>query len=349
MHRLKRPRKIIRSDTVIGGAKFKIRNPKSKIRNPKLKGTVLKSTGSWYNVLLENGESMVCRLKGKFRTHGIKSTNPIAVGDFVEVEIEGDEGQGVITKLHDRKNYIVRKSVNLSKQTHIIAANMDQAVLVVSLVSPKTLPGFIDRFLATAEAYSIPAVVVFNKVDLYTDTEIVELEYLDAVYQQAGYKTLVTSATDDLNVKAFAKLLAGKTSLLAGNSGVGKSTLVNAAEPNLNLRTQKVSDYHQQGMHTTTFAEMFRLSFGGYIIDTPGIRGFGLFDMDKAEIGDYFPEIFKLKSKCRFNNCIHINEPGCAVLAALENDEIAPTRYRSYINMINGTDDDNPYRQDAFA
>jgi ribosome biogenesis GTPase len=314
-----------------------------------LNAIVTKSTGSWYHVLLQNGEPMVCRLKGKFRTQGIKSTNPLAVGDFVEVEIEGDEGQGVITKLYDRKNYIVRKSVNLSKQTHIIAANMDQAVLVVSLVSPKTLPGFIDRFLATAEAYSIPAIVVFNKVDLYTDVEILELQYLETVYQQAGYTVLVTSATDNLNTKAFAKLLAGKTSLLSGNSGVGKSTLVNAAEPNLNLRTQKVSDYHQQGMHTTTFAEMHALSFGGYIIDTPGIRGFGLFDMDKAEIGDYFPEIFKLKSKCRFSNCLHLNEPGCAVLAALENDEIAPTRYRSYINMINGTDDDNPYRQDAFA
>jgi len=314
-----------------------------------MKATVLKSTGSWYHVLLDNGKRMECRLKGKFRTQGIKSTNPISVGDFVEVEIEGEEGQGVITHLFDRKNYIIRKSVNLSKRTHIIAANMDQAVLVVSLVAPKTLPGFIDRFLATAEAYSIPAIIVFNKVDLYTDAEIAELEYLDLVYQHAGYKTLVTSATDNLNVKSFAKILANKTTLLSGNSGVGKSTLVNAIEPNLKLRTQEISDYHQQGMHTTTFAEMFPLSNGGFIIDTPGIRGFGLVDMDKAEIGDYFPEILRLKSKCRFNNCLHINEPGCAVLAALENDEIAPTRYRSYINMINGTEDDNPYRQDAFA
>lgn len=314
-----------------------------------MKGTVLKSTGSWYSVMLENGNVLQCRLKGKFRTHGIKSTNPVAVGDHVRVELEDDESQALITELFDRKNYIIRKSVNLSKRTHIIAANVDQAVLVVSLAAPKTLPGFIDRFLATAEAYSIPAIVVFNKVDLYNEDELADLEYFELVYQQAGYKTLITSATENENTNAFKALLKDKVSLLSGNSGVGKSTLVNAVEPMLDLKTQEISDAHQQGMHTTTFAEMFPLSFGGFVIDTPGIRGFGLVDMDKAEIGDYFPEIFRLKSKCRFNNCLHINEPGCAVLEALENHEIAPTRYRSYINMINGTEDDEPYRKDIYA
>ena len=314
-----------------------------------MKGTVLKSTGSWYSVMLENGNVLQCRLKGKFRTHGIKSTNPVAVGDHVRVELEDDESQALITELFDRKNYIIRKSVNLSKRTHIIAANVDQAVLVVSLAAPKTLPGFIDRFLATAEAYSIPAIVVFNKVDLYNEDELADLEYFELVYQQASYKTLITSATENENTNAFKALLKDKVSLLSGNSGVGKSTLVNAVEPMLDLKTQEISDAHQQGMHTTTFAEMFPLSFGGFVIDTPGIRGFGLVDMDKAEIGDYFPEIFRLKSKCRFNNCLHINEPGCAVLEALENHEIAPTRYRSYINMINGTEDDEPYRKDIYA
>ena len=314
-----------------------------------MKGTVLKSTGSWYSVMLENGNVLQCRLKGKFRTHGIKSTNPVAVGDHVRVELEDDESQALITELFDRKNYIIRKSVNLSKRTHIIAANVDQAVLVVSLAAPKTLPGFIDRFLATAEAYSIPAIVVFNKVDLYNEDELADLEYFELVYQQASYKTLITSATENENTNAFKALLKDKVSLLSGNSGVGKSTLVNAVEPMLDLKTQEISDAHQQGMHTTTFAEMFSLSFGGFVIDTPGIRGFGLVDMDKAEIGDYFPEIFRLKSKCRFNNCLHINEPGCAVLEALENHEIAPTRYRSYINMINGTEDDEPYRKDIYA
>ncbi len=313
-----------------------------------MKGTVLKSTGSWYHVLLDDGSKLDCRLQGKFRIKGIKNTNPIAVGDHVEVMPDEDE-KGIITKLFDRKNYIIRKSVNLSKRTHIIAANIDQAILVVSLTAPKTLPGFIDRFLATAEAYSIPAIVVFNKIDLYDEEELDELEYLDTVYHHAGYETLMTSATQKTNTDIFHDLLQNKVSLLSGNSGVGKSTLVNAVEPTLNLRTQEVSESHQQGMHTTTFAEMFPLSFGGFIIDTPGIKGFGLVDMEKEEIGDYFPEMLRLKNQCRFNNCLHVNEPGCAVLQALENHEIAPTRYRSYLNMLNGTEDDNPYRKDDYA
>ena len=310
-----------------------------------MKGTVTKSTGSWYWVRDESGQLIACRIKGKFRMKGIKSTNPVAVGDHVEFDMEGDEGQAVITALHDRKNYIIRKSVNLSKQTHIIAANMDQAILLVTLKSPKTLPGFIDRFLATAQAYSIPAVVVFNKVDIYGEDELAELEYYEVVYQQAHYKTLRTSAQNDLNIKAFGELLAGKVSLISGLSGVGKSTLVNLIEPDLELKTKAVSDMHQQGVHTTTFAEMFPLSHGGFVIDTPGIRGFGLVDMTKEEIGDYFPEIFRLKSACRFNNCLHTHEPGCAVLEALENNEIAPTRYQSYTNMLNGIDDESTYRK----
>lgn len=314
-----------------------------------MKGTVLKSTGSWYSVMLENGNVLQCRLKGKFRTHGIKSTNPVAVGDHVRVELENDESQALITELFDRKNYIIRKSVNLSKRTHIIAANIDQALLVVSMVSPKTLPGFIDRFLATSEAYSIPAIVVFNKLDLYGEAERADLAYFELVYRQAGYQTVQTSALNHNSAEQIVALLQDKVTLLGGNSGVGKSTLINAIEPALQLKTQDISETHQQGMHTTTFAEMHPLSFGGFVIDTPGIRGFGLVDMEKAEVGDYFPEIFRLKSKCKFNNCLHINEPGCAVLDALENDEIAPTRYRSYTNIIFGTDDDETYRKDIYA
>ena len=313
-----------------------------------MKGTVTKSTGSWYWVRLDNGDLMQCRIKGKFRIKGIKSTNPVAVGDHVEVDNEGDEGQGVITKLFDRKNYIIRKSVNLARQTHIIAANIDQAIIIVTFKSPQTLPGFIDRFLATAEAYSIPAVVVFNKVDIYGEDELAELEYFDLVYKQAGYQTLSTSADEKLNIDAFRDLLKDKVSLLSGLSGVGKSTLVNLVEPKLDLKTKEISDYHKQGVHTTTFAEMFPLSFGGYVIDTPGIRGFGLVDMKKEEIGDYFPELFKLKKACKFNNCLHVNEPGCAVLQALENNELAPTRYQSYINMLNGLEDENPYRKNTY-
>ena len=310
-----------------------------------MKGTVTKSTGSWYWVRDEAGHLFECRIKGKFRMKGIKSTNPVAVGDHVSFELEGEEGQGVITKLHDRKNYIIRKSVNLSKQTHIIAANIDQAILIVTLKSPKTLPGFIDRFLATAEAYSIPAIVVFNKVDLYGEDELAELEYYEVVYQQANYQTLRTSADQELNTTEFGELLANKVSLISGLSGVGKSTLVNLVEPDLQLKTKAVSDTHQQGVHTTTFAEMFPLSNGGFVIDTPGIRGFGLVDMTKEEIGDFFPEIFRLKSACRFHNCTHTHEPGCAVLQALENNEIAPTRYQSYTNMLNGIDDESTYRK----
>ncbi len=312
-------------------------------------GTVIRSTGSWYSVKLEDGTLLDCRIKGKFRIQGIRSTNPVAVGDHVEVEMEEDQDRGIITAIHDRKNYIVRKSVNLSKKTHILAANLDQAILVTTVAQPKTLYGFIDRFLATCEAYDVPAVMVFNKMDIYDEEQLAELEYMQAAYGRAGYKYIETSVLENFNMDGFGDLLKEKTSLIAGHSGVGKSSLINAVEPGLDLKTQRISDAHGQGQHTTTFAEMFELSNGGAIIDTPGIRGFGLIDMEKEEIGDYFPEIFELKSDCRFHNCLHLEEPGCAVKEALDAGTLAPTRYQSYFWMVTGNEDDNPYRQDNYA
>lgn len=311
-------------------------------------GIVIRSTGSWYVVKFPDGTTLDCRIKGKFRIQGIRSTNPVAVGD--QVDVEPEEERGVIVKIHDRKNYIVRKSVNLSKKTHILAANLDQAVLVTTVAQPKTLYGFIDRFLATCEAYDVQAVMVFNKMDIYNEDQLAELEYMKAAYGiAAGYPYLETSAVSGQNIEEFAGLLKDKITLIAGHSGVGKSTLINRVEPSLDLRTQQVSDAHGQGQHTTTFAEMFKLSFGGAIIDSPGIRGFGLIDMEKEEIGDYFPEIFKLKQECRFHNCLHLEEPGCAVKEALDEGRLAPTRYQSYFWMVTGNEDDNPYRQDNYA
>lgn len=296
------------------------------------------------------GNLVQCRIVGKLRLRGIKSTNPVAVGDVVEFEMEGgDENTGVIKDIYDRKNYIIRKSVNLSKQTQIIATNMDQAVLIVTLDFPKTFPRFIDRFLVTAEAYDIPGVLVFNKVDLYHEELLSDLEFYTLVYLEAGYKVLHTSVPDEFGLEDFKAMLKDKTSLLSGHSGVGKSTLINAVEPNLDLKTSSISESHLQGQHTTTFAEMFELSFGGNIIDTPGIRGFGLVEMGKEEIGDYFPEIFKLKGECKFNNCLHLEEPGCAVKTAAEAGTLAYTRYDSYVNFVLGTDEDETYRKDIYA
>ncbi|WP_417589309.1 ribosome small subunit-dependent GTPase A [Owenweeksia hongkongensis] len=314
-----------------------------------MQGTVTKSTGSWYQVKTDAGEVIQCRIVGKLRLRGIKSTNPVAVGDVVEFKMEEGEETAVISDILPRKNYIIRKSVNLAKQTQIIAANLDQAVLIVTLDFPKTYPRFIDRFLVTAEAYSIPAVVVFNKVDLYSDADLDELEFYTLAYEDAGYTVLHSSVPGELGLEELKELLQNKTSLLSGHSGVGKSTLVNTVEPGLDLKTKAISSSHHQGQHTTTFAEMFELSFGGNIIDTPGIRGFGLVDMEKEEIGDYFPEIFRIKGQCKFNNCIHIEEPGCAIKAALEEGELAYTRYDSYVNFVNGTDEDENYRKDIYA
>jgi len=311
-----------------------------------VKGVVLKSTGSWYQVRdLENRELFDCRIKGKFRVAGIKSTNPLAVGDFVEFELEEkDERQGIIQAIEDRKNYIVRKSVNLSKRVHIIASNMDQALLVTTLAQPMTSTGFMDRFLATAEAYSIPTVIVFNKIDVYGEEELMELEYREAVYSAIGYKVLKTSATQGQGLEELKEILKGKTTLLSGHSGVGKSTLVNAIEPELDLRTGEVSHSHRKGQHTTTFAEMHPLTIGGDIIDTPGIKGFGMVNMEKEEISHFFPELFTLSKECRFHNCLHVNEPQCAVKKALEENKIAPTRYESYLNQLNDYDEETHYR-----
>lgn len=312
-------------------------------------GTVIKSTGSWYQVKTDEGNTIQCRIVGKLRLRGIKSTNPVAVGDVVDFKMEEGEETGVITEIHDRKNYIIRKSVNLAKQTQVIAANLDQAILIVTLDFPKTYPRFIDRFLVTAEAYDIPAVLVFNKIDLYDDAALDELEFYTYAYEDAGYTVLHTSVPGNLGIDELKETLSGKISLLSGHSGVGKSTLVNTIEPTLDLKTNSISDTHHQGQHTTTFAEMFELSFGGNIIDTPGIRGFGLVDMEKEELGDYFPEIFRIKDQCKFNNCLHLEEPGCAVKVAVEAGELAYTRYDSYVNFVNGTDEDETYRKDIYA
>jgi len=309
-------------------------------------GLVYKSTGSWYTVKTELGETYECRIKGKFRIKGIKSTNPIAVGDYVDFELETDNDQvsGVIFNIHDRTNYIVRKSVNLSKQTHIIAANIDQVFLMITINNPPTLTSFIDRFLVTANAYSINAILLFNKIDIYDEETLSEVKYLAHLYRKIGYECIGVSAKTGKNVDKVKALMQDKVSMFSGHSGVGKSTLVNAIEPNLNIKTKEISMLHMQGQHTTTFAEMFDLGFGAKIIDTPGIKGFGVVDMDKEEIGDYFPEFFKLKQDCKFNNCLHVKEPHCAVKKALDNDEIAFSRYRSYLQILEG--EDEHYRTD---
>ena len=308
-----------------------------------------KSTGSWYTVKADDGMFYECRIKGKFRIRGIKSTNPIAVGDSVVFDLEhtGDEPNGIITAIEDRKNYIVRKSVNLSKQVHIIAANLDQAFLLVTLNNPTTHTAFIDRFLVTAEAYDIPATLLFNKIDVYDKEEMVGVNYLMNLYSSIGYKVIAISAKEVENIQEVKDLMKGKVSMFSGNSGVGKSTLVNALEPGLELKTSEISEQHLQGQHTTTFAEMYDLSFDAKIIDTPGIRGFGIVDMERDELGDYFPEFFELKSECKFNNCLHLDEPKCAVKQALEDNKLAWSRYRSYVQMMEEDVDEN-YRIDIY-
>ena len=276
-------------------------------------GTVYKSTGSWYTVKTDLGAVYQCRIKGKFRIQGIKSTNPVTVGDVVDFETETVDGEttGIIHHIHDRENYIIRKSVNLSKQTHIIASNIDQVFLLITINNPPTLTGFIDRFLVTAEAYDIKTILLFNKIDNYDEETLDEVRYLAHVYRKIGYECIGISAKTGKNIDLVKSLMLGKTSMFSGHSGVGKSTLVNALEPDLGLKTKEISEQHMQGQHTTTFAEMFDLSFGAKIIDTPGIKGFGIVDMDKEEVGDFFPEFFALKQDCKFNNCLHIEEPKC--------------------------------------
>ena len=311
-------------------------------------GTIYKSTGSWYFVKSEQGDLYQCRIKGKFRIKGIKSTNPIAVGDTVEFDVEskGDEEIGVIKFIHERKNYIVRKSVNLSKQTQIIASNIDLAFLLITINNPPTLTTFIDRFLVTAQAYSIQVILVFNKIDSYKAEEKGEILYLKGIYEAIGYTCVEVSAIKNINLNRIKDLMKGKTSLFSGHSGVGKTTLLNSLEPGLNLKTKQISDQHQQGQHTTTFAEMFDLSFNASIIDTPGIKGFGVVAIEKEELGDYFPEFFALKNRCKFHNCIHVNEPQCAVKDALEEGKVSWSRYKSYLQIIEGEEEN--YRTDIW-
>jgi len=309
-------------------------------------GVVTKSTGSWYTVRAENDAVINCRLKGKFRITGIKSTNPVTVGDIVNIEIEKGNDNGIIYHIHDRKNYIIRKSVNLSKQTHIIAANIDQAFLLVTLKDPQTFTSFIDRFLATAEAYSITTVILFNKIDIYNKELLKQKQELEKVYRNIGYECLEISAKEDINIGKLKTIMKDRVNMFSGHSGVGKSTLINKVFPELNLKTAEISNQHNQGQHTTTFAEMFKLPFGGYIIDTPGIKGFGVVDFQEEEIGDFFPEIFALKQQCKFNNCIHRNEPKCAVKEAVESKKIAFSRYRSYLQLLAGEDEN--YRVDDY-
>ena len=312
-------------------------------------GIVYKSTGSWYTVKADNNQIYDCRIKGKFRMKGIKSTNPIAVGDVVDFEIDetSDAITGSIHHIHERKNYIVRKSVNLSKQTHIIASNIDIVFLIVTINNPITTTSFIDRFLVTAEAYHIKAVLLFNKIDTFDEAMSDEQLFLQHVYTQIGYDCLRVSAKNGKGLDQLKEMMQGKVCMFSGHSGVGKSTLVNALEPTLNLKTKEISDLHQQGQHTTTFAEMFDLTFGSKIIDTPGIRGFGIVDMEKQEIKGYFPEFFKLEDQCKFNNCLHKEEPDCAIKKALEEDRIAWSRYKSYLQILEG--DEEQYRNDIYA
>ena len=296
-----------------------------------MNGIVIKTTGKYYSVKTDTNEIVQCGLKGKFRIAGIKSTNPIVVGDKVELEQQSE--LWMIVKLHERKNHILRKSVNLSKQTHIIGANIDQAILMITVQSPITTTGFIDRFLVAANAYGITVLLLFNKIDLLKDKLKLEQENLQKVYEKIGYKCFALSViNDDLSlVKALMK---NKVNMVSGHSGVGKSTLINKLQPNLNINTKEVSDTHKQGQHTTTFSELHELDFGASIIDTPGIRGFGLVELQPSEIGNYFPEFFALKTACKFHNCIHKNEPNCAVKIDLEKGEIAESRYKNYLNML---------------
>ncbi len=309
-------------------------------------GTIYKSTGSWYTVKTDEGTYYECRIKGKFRIQGIKSTNPVAVGDRVvfELDTKSDQVTGVIVAIEDRQNYIIRKSVNLSKQTHIIAANVDQVFLLVTLNNPPTFTSFIDRFLVTAEAYDVKAILLFNKIDTYSEEELLEIKYLADMYRRIGYECLGISALQGKNIDTLKEYMRGKVNMFSGHSGVGKSTLVNKIDPSLSIKTKAISEQHQQGQHTTTFAEMYDLPFEAKIIDTPGIKGFGVVDMDKEEISDYFPEFFALKAACKFNNCLHIDEPKCAVKEALENDKLFWSRYKSYLQLIEG--DDSQYRKD---
>ena len=306
-------------------------------------GLVIRNTGSWYTVLADDGTTWEARAKGKFRLQGIRSTNPVAIGD--RVTFHAVESEALITDIDDRKNYVIRRATNLSKQSHILAANVDQCFLIVTLRQPETSTTFIDRFLASAEAYRIPVVLVFNKIDLLTDEDDRDLlAAMCHLYETVDYTCCCVSAETGEGIDQLRSLLADRITLLSGNSGVGKSTLINRLFPHLNLRTAEISDVYNTGRHTTTFSEMYGVGDGGYIIDTPGIKGFGTFDMEREEVGHYFKEIFKFSAQCRFNNCTHTHEPGCAVRAAVERHDISESRYASYLSMLGDKDEDR-YRQ----
>lgn len=308
-----------------------------------MKGIVIKSTGSNYLVRTDDGSVLSCKVRGKLRLEGIRATNPVSVGDIVEFDLESDEATGVITKIHPRKNYIVRKAIKQSKETHVIAANIDQTLLVATLLMPETPLEFIDRFLVTAEAYKVPAILVFNKLDLYQGVLDEVLEETMDIYRNIGYRCIAVSSVTGDGIAELRDILKDKTTLLSGWSGTGKSTLINTVNPGLNMRTGEVSMATMSGKHTTTFAEMFQLDFGGYIIDTPGIRGFGIINMTPEDVSHNFPEIFSRLSQCKFYNCTHTHEPGCAVKNAVDSGEIASSRYHSYISIIND-DESGKYR-----
>lgn len=308
-----------------------------------MKGLVIKNTGSWYTVKTDDGQLIESKIKGNFRLKGIRSTNPVAVGDHVEI-ITNQEGTAFISAIEDRRNYIIRKSPNLSKQSHILAANVDQALLVVTVNYPQTSTTFIDRFLASAEAYSVPVVLVFNKHDLLSEEELHYEKMMCTLYETVGYKCVEISAETGEGVEQLFPILKDKITLLSGNSGVGKSTLINRLIPQASQRTAEISDAHNTGMHTTTFSEMIELPGGGYLIDTPGIKGFGTFDIEKEELTSYFKEIFRFSKDCRFSNCTHTHEPGCAVIKAVEDHFIAASRYQSYLSMLEDKDE-NKYRE----
>ena len=308
-------------------------------------GLVIKNTGSWYTVKTDDGGQLIdCKIKGNFRLKGIRSTNPVAVGDRVTI-IPNAEGTAFITAIEDRRNYIIRKSSNLSKQSHIIAANVDQAFLVVTVNYPQTSTTFIDRFLASAEAYRVPVTLLFNKTDLLSEEELRYQQMMIDLYDTVGYQCLAISAETGEGIDKVMDMLTGKVTVLSGNSGVGKSTLINRLLPGVNLRTSDISDAHNSGMHTTTFSEMIPLPLGGYIIDTPGIKGFGTFDIEPEELTGYFKEIFRFSKECRFSNCTHTHEPGCAVLKAVEDHYIAASRYQSYLSMLEDKEE-GKYRKD---
>jgi len=311
-----------------------------------VKGLVYKSTGSWYQVKSDEGKFYQCRIKGKLRLSGIRSTSPVAVGDRVGFDLD-DEAVGVIHTINQRENYLVRKSVNLSKQLHIIGANIDLVFLVITLKNPETFTTFIDRFLVSAAAFGIETVLLFNKMDQYTEEELERVNELKGLYTSIGYQSVLCSTKSDQGMSELRNLMKDNTSIFSGHSGVGKSTLINTVAPELLLKIGEISEQHGQGQHTTTFAEMFDLSFGGRIIDSPGIRGFGIADINKEEIARYFKEFFKASENCKFNNCQHLSEPGCAVKSELEEGTIAESRYQSYLSMV--LEEEGPYRQDLFA